>query len=101
MPPASGYYGDSDWLSSFDRDEWNTANMMLKLASEGALEAEASVGTLVSTYPTEIAAADGATAGELTLSGGLGYRPVSFSGLVRHDGWKLERQTDGDWETVD
>ena len=44
---------------------------------------------------------DGATAAELTLSGGLGYRPVSFSGLVRHDGWKLERRTDGDWERVD
>ena len=45
--------------------------------------------------------ADGATAGELTLSGGLGFHPVSFSGLVRHDGWKLQRRTDGDWETVD
>ncbi len=101
VPPASAYYGDSEWLSTFARAEWDTADMMLKLASEGALEAEASVGTLVSTYPTELAATDGATAGALTLSGGLGYRPVSFSGLIRHDGWKLERQTDGDWETVD
>ncbi len=101
VPPAGEYYGDSDWLDGFDTTEWQSANMMLKLARDGALDVEASVGTLVSTYPTEVAAAEGATAGELTMSGGLGFRPVSFSGLVRHDGWKLERRTDGDWETVD
>jgi len=101
VPPARGYYGTSDWLTDFTTSEWNTSAMMLQLASEGALEAEVSVGTLVSTYPTEVAAAEGSTAGELSLSGGLGFRPVSFSGLVRHDGWKLERRTDGDWETVD
>ena len=100
VPPADNYYGDSDWLTAFDTGSGD-GNMMLKLASEGMLEVEAAVGTLASTYPIEIVAADGATAGELTLSGGLGFHPVSFSGLVRHDGWKLQRRTDGDWETVD
>jgi hypothetical protein len=101
VPPASGYYGPSAWLDAFDRGLWNQTDMMHKLARDGALEAEASVGTLVSTYPTEVAAADGVVAGELSLAGGLGFRPVSFSGLVRHDGWVLERRTDGDWEVVD
>ncbi len=101
VPPAGSYYGDSDWLTAFDSARWNTADMMLELASKGALDVTAAVGTLVSTYPIEVASAEGITAGELTVQGGLGYHPVSFSGLVRHDGWKLQRRTDDDWETLD
>jgi hypothetical protein len=38
-----------------------------------------------------IDAADGAIAAEFTRIGGLGSLPVTVEGLVRHDGWVLER----------
>ena len=49
-----------------------------------------------------VQAALGTTAVEFSLSGGVGYIPLVISGLERHDGWILERETaTGVWEWLD
>ena len=37
---------------------------------------------------------------EFTLTGGLGYTPLTIHGLARPDGWRLETVVDGEWERV-
>ena len=43
----------------------------------------------------------GETAAQFTLTGGLGYTPVTIHGLARPDGWMLEQLVKGSWERVD
>ncbi len=73
---------------------------MRTLAADNMLEVSATVGTLVRTHPVELAASPEGTAAQFTLTGGLGYTPVSIHGLARPDGWQLERYVDGAWEDL-
>ena len=38
---------------------------------------------------------------EVAVAGGLGYVPITFTGLQRHRGYALERFSDGEWRRVD
>jgi hypothetical protein len=102
VPPAdkSAWYGESDYLTAMPAESFQSTEMLLALAAGNQLEVSASVGTAVRTYPVELAAASGATAVQFTLTGGLGYTPVTIHGLARPDGWSLERKVDGAWEKV-
>ena len=40
------------------------------------------------------------TAVQFTLTGGLGYTPVIVHGLARPDGWLMEKNVDGDWQSL-
>ena len=44
---------------------------------------------------------DAPLAAEFVLTGGVGYTPLSFRGLVRHDGWRLQRLEGDAWVAVD
>ena len=102
VPPAGDYYGPSQWLSLFaPAAGWSSADMMTELAREGALSVSVDTGALISTYPIVVAANAGATAAQITVEGGLGFTPISFTGLMRHDGWKLERLVGATWVTLD
>ena len=103
VPPSDkgSYYGESDWLTSLGGEDFQSTAMMLKLASEGHLSVEASTGTLLRTHPVELQAARGEEAVQFTLTGGLGYVPVTIWGLSRPDGWQLEIWQDEAWTPVD
>ena len=74
---------------------------MLALAGPNRLQVEARVGRVRRVQPVEVEAAPGALAAELTLTGGRGYVPLTFLGLSRHDGWRLERRAGEAWVRVD
>jgi hypothetical protein len=59
------------------------------------------VGVLERLYPISIAADSGTLGAEFTIEGGLGYLPMSITGLSRYDGWRLERLNGASWERVD
>ena len=102
VPPASkaAWYGASDYLTALPAESFQSTDMALKLAADGRLEVTTTAGALLRTYPVELAAAPGAIAAQFTLTGGLGYTPISIRGLVRPDGWLLERW-DGDvWQAL-
>ena len=103
VPPSDkgAYYGESDWLTSLGGEDFQSTAMMLKLADEGHLRVEASTGTLLRTHPVELQAARGEEAVQFTLTGGLGYVPVTIWGLSRPDGWQLEIWQDETWTPVD
>ncbi len=102
VPPsrASAYYGPSTWLTGLDPTVWDGSDMMTTLARDGSVDLDVRVGTLRASYPPSIDAADGAIAAEFTRTGGLGSIPLTVQGLVRHDGWVLERLEGTSWEAV-
>ena len=84
-----------------DSENYQSTTMMQTLAEENHLQIEASVGTVVRTHPIELDASTQETAVEFTLTGGLGYTPITIRGLARPDGWRLEQFVEGTWERVD
>lgn len=103
VPPADKevYYGDSDWLEALPAPSWRTPAMGQRLAAGGALAVTATTGELRRAHPVEIDAAPGPVAAQFTVRGGLGFVPVTFHGLPRHDGWRLQRASGPIWVPVD
>jgi len=104
VPPAEKdvYYGESDYLTDLDDECFENTDMFMLLADENQLEVTATVGELARTYPVELDASAGETAVQFTLTGGLGYVPITIHGLARPDGWVFEQeQSDGSWEEID
>ena len=99
VPPAnkSAYYGESDYLLDQPDDTFQSPEMMRTLADGNQLEVTVVEGTWVRTHPIELLAGSGTTAVEFTVTGGLGYTPVTVRGLARPDGWRLEWLQDGSW----
>jgi hypothetical protein len=103
VPPSekASYYGKSDYLTALSADSYQSTDMMVLLASENALDVDATVGSVLRSHPVVIETVPERVAAEFTLSGGLGYTPIVFQSLVRPDGWWLEREQGGAWERVD
>jgi hypothetical protein len=102
VPPsdAAAYYGASDYLLETPAETYQSAEMMRLLAAGNSLSVVTTVGEVLRTAPVELSAAPGATAVRFTLTGGLGYTPLTFHGLARPDGWRLEILVDDTWQRV-
>ena len=81
--------------------DYQSTEMMRTLAADNHLTVDASIGEVKRSHPVEIEAIDDTTAVQFTLTGGLGYTPVTIHGLARPDGWRLEERTGDDWVRVD
>jgi hypothetical protein len=103
VPPSdkSTYYGASDYLTQMPPDQFQSTAMIQRLARDNRLLVQASIGEVRQAQPVVLDAVDGATAVQFTLTGGLGYVPVTISGLARPDGWRLEQRIDEVWARVD
>ncbi len=103
VPPAvkAAYYGTGAFLAGFPAEHFDTPEIMRALAAGNALTVEALVGAVRRIAPVEIDAVAAPVAAEFVLSGGIGYTPLSFHGLVRHDGWRLQRLEGDAWQDVD
>jgi hypothetical protein len=102
VPPAdkTAYFGSSDYLMDMDAEDYQSTNMMRLLAAENQLDVVTTLGTLRRSHPVELDSSTGTTAAQFTITGGLGYTPVTIHGLARPDGWQLEEVVDGEWEQV-
>ena len=84
------------------RTGWGTSDIMRQFADENQQDVTMTVGTLVHTHPIEIETELGPTAAHFTFDGGIGYIPITFTGLQRADGWVLEKMSaTGSWESID
>ena len=88
---AESYYGPNTALTQALRIGGDTWRMARREAVGNAVNVEAARGRLVrATIPVEVAVNEQGHA-EILLSGGLGYVPLTFSGLDRHRGIELWR----------
>ena len=97
---AETYYGQSSYLVQ-SKELFGTATAAYQQVVGGAVTATAAVGEVTSRYPVRVNCADGETAAEITLTGGLGYVPLVFDGLPSYKGYKLQVKEGGSWKDVD
>jgi hypothetical protein len=89
MPQFAGdYYGQNEALRVALQKNENTWRMIHREAAANDRRVEMKTGKLQSLHPSIVIAAENDRA-EFTLSGGLGYVPVTFTGLASHRGWKI------------
>jgi hypothetical protein len=85
---ASAYYGpDHVFRETLVRDA-DTWRLVQREAAGNALKAQASRGRVLSSYPL-VVAVDAQQRAEIAFQGGLGYVPVTFTGLASPDGYVL------------
>ena len=95
---ASDYYGPNIQLATaLDKNE-NTWRMTHREAIGNDLDISVTKGTLEHVYPIRINASKGA---EFVVTGGLGYVPMTFSGLPDYRKYTLQKKGDDAWERVD
>ncbi len=85
---AAAYYGpDQAFRAALARDA-DTWRMVQREAAGQDLRPAARRGRVLQSYPLRVAV-DDHQAAEVTLRGGLGYVPVTFTGLTAPDGYVL------------
>lgn len=98
---ARDYYGPNANLRAALKKEENTCRMIAREAIGNDLAVQVSRGTLESNWPVRVCAAEGREA-SFTVAGGLGYVPITISGLHDYHRPQLEiREAGGDWKRVD
>ena len=94
---ASDYYGPNVQLAAALNENGNTWRMVYREALGNDLNISVFKGTLKDTYPIRIHAPDGA---EFSVTGGLGYIPMTFSGLPNYRRYILKNKVNNLWVEV-
>jgi hypothetical protein len=97
---AEDYYGPNEGLRAALRSGGNTWKPILREAAGHALHVEATRGRVLHAYPLAVAV-DAQQAAEFTVTGGVGYVPITLRGLTRPGGYELLEWRDGKWTRVD
>lgn len=97
---AGTYYGpNAGFRDALARDA-NTWRLTHREAAGNALAAQATRGRVLGCQPLVIAV-DRSQRAEVSVTGGLGYVPITFTGLEHHRGYALEQFSAGGWQPVD
>jgi len=96
---ADDYYGPNESLQDALRRHQNTWKMIYREAMGNDLEVEVATGKLVRRRPTLIHAQRDRA--EFSITGGLGYVPVTVARLSHYRQPRLEVQETGGWRVVD
>lgn len=100
MPMAADdYYGPNENLRAALAAGGNTWKPILRQAIGNNLKVTAARGQVRRTYPI-LVAADKEGRAEIEVTGGLGYVPICFTGLPRHDGYGLWRRAGAELKEI-
>ena len=97
---AADYYGPNQNLRAALARDADTWKMIYREATGNDLDVRVTQGRLAREYPP-LVEVDAQQAADFTVSGGLGYVPITLGGLSRHHGYRLYRVVDGRHELVD
>ena len=97
---ADDYYGPNAGLRAALTAGGNTWKPIHREAAGNHLTLAAQKGVVRDRYPVVVQVDDEQRA-ELTVTGGIGYVPVTFTGLADCRGYELSRWADGRWVAVD
>lgn len=99
----SDYYGKGEALASLPEGDWDTWKLPYMYATRSNIGITAQTGTVESIY-TPLIRSNGAASGvaaEFTVYNGIGYVPVTISGVKGYSGWRLEQKTENGWKELD
>jgi len=91
---ASDYYGPNENLRKSLRTTANTWKPVHRQAVGNDLKITAVRGKVLHNYPV-VVAVDAKQSAEITVTGGIGYVPITFTGLKDYRGYTLVRRTGG------
>ena len=94
---AEDYYGPNAALRAALAEHGGTWPLPCRFARDGALRIAMSKGTLMRSVPTEIEVEAATQSAECRIAGGVGYVPITFTGLKTPTGYALN----ADGEAVD
>jgi hypothetical protein len=97
---AVDYFGPNDQLRKELEAGGNTWKPVFRQAGGGALTVSATTGTLLSSCPVRMGLGASQVA-DFTVTGGVGYSPITFSGLGDYHGWTLYRRAGDQWAAID
>ncbi len=92
---ASAYYGEDDHFRTALQDYGNQHEMVMREAVGNDLSVNVSIGTLEKSYPVQIRTSDNTA--EFSITGGIGYMPITLTGLTDYRSPLLEENSGGAW----
>ncbi|MBR3751127.1 MAG: hypothetical protein IKK58_05080 [Clostridia bacterium] len=99
------YYGPSKVMASIPAEDFNTWRAAYAYASGGKHTVTARVGTVIKGTPAKVECVQSQSSGdvvaEITVKGGMGYVPLTFSGVKHYSGYELQKKNGDAWEKVD
>lgn len=99
------YYGPSEIVNGFDEDDFNTSKIAYAYAVGSKYDVTAEIGTVVNHTPIKVACTpeqtSGAAVAQITVTGGMSWVPMTFTGVQHYSGYQLEQLVDGQWVKVD
>jgi hypothetical protein len=95
---ASAYYGGDPHFSTAMQSYGNTHNLVIREAIGNHLAVNVSQGTLEKSYPIQIGTLNNAA--QFTVARGIGYVPVTFTGLSDYRDPRLEELVGTTWVPV-
>ncbi|NOU36812.1 MAG: hypothetical protein HOO88_08585 [Kiritimatiellaceae bacterium] len=96
---AGDYYGSDANLVAAMASYDNTHSLVAREAIGNNLAVTVQAGTLTQTYPLAIGVTNDYA--QFSVTGGIGYVPVTFSGLSAYQNPMLEERIGTDWAVVD
>lgn len=96
------YYGPSTVLKNYPESDFNTWKLSHLYATQSKTTVTASIGKVLKTAPVEVEAIEkGSTICDFTITGGIGYVPITIKGVPTYSGWQLQINKNGKWENID
>ncbi len=90
------YYGPSAVLKSISDAAFDTWKIGHQYASKGQISVSVSKGNLQNTFPIRVkAGAQSGVAAEFTVKGGMGFVPMTITGLNNYKGYRLFKVENG------
>jgi hypothetical protein len=96
---ADDYYGPNEGLRAALARDADTWKMVHREAVGNDLAIQATKGTIQRAYPIALVAT-GDEQAEFSVTGGLGYVPITIFGLKCPHGWQLLQSSRGAWMPV-
>ena len=96
---ASAYYGEDDHFRTALQTYGNQHQMVMREAIGNDLSVNVTTGSLEKSYPVQIQATNNTA--EFSITGGIGYVPVTLTGLTNYRSPLLEEYSGGAWGALD
>ncbi len=96
---ASAYYGEDDHFRTALQTYGNQHQMVMREAIGNDLSVNVTTGTLENSYPVQIQATNNTAA--FSVTGGIGYVPITLTGLTDYRSPLLEEYVGGVWGALD
>ncbi len=98
----SDYYGKGEYLNSLKASKFDTWELAYEYAIRNNISLTAQTGTVerINTPLIRSTGKNDGTIAQFTLTGGIGYVPITISNVQGYSGWRLEQKNGSSWKVL-